>query len=159
MRTTGCNGGPRSSRIRLLIRYGCHGILLIRHSIFLSEFIALETTRAFNDIERCIRFQVSLFVPPRSVKHRISQLQQQTALSPDLLEECIAQDNVIHTCQTNIIDDVPVNKEEHGKIDGFSRSDFLLLEAEAFHFGKVGCHLKAIRGKCQNHCDRQRPRG
>jgi hypothetical protein len=43
-----------------------------------------------------------------------------------------------------LIDDIPIDKEEYGEVDLFSRPDLLLFEAEAFDFRKVWRDLPLI---------------
>jgi hypothetical protein len=52
-------------------------------------------------------------------------------------EECIAENDVVHSVHTGILDDVSVNEEEYWEVDFFARSDLLLFEAEALDLGKV----------------------
>lgn len=62
-------------------------------------------------------------------------------LGKHLLEEGIAQHDIINAGQADIINDVPVNEEEDGKVNRFPGPNLLLFEAEALDFRKVWCHL------------------
>jgi len=65
-------------------------------------------------------------------------------LSEDALEESIAQHDVVQSVELRLIDDIPIDKEEYGEVDLFSRPDLLLFEAEAFDFRKVWRDLPLI---------------
>jgi hypothetical protein len=109
--------------------------------ILLGEFVTLETARAFDNVQRSVRLQVTLLVPPRPVIGSAVSVRQCGISSICLLEERVTQNDIVHTCQTDIIDDVSVDEEEHWKVDGFPCPDLLLFETEAFHFGEIRCHL------------------
>jgi hypothetical protein len=120
--------GLESRRLRLLILLG--------------KFVTLETARAFHNIQRSVRLQVALLVPPRSSIELVVSGQECGIFSSIcLLEERVTQNDIVHTCQTDIVNDISVDEEEHWKVDGFSCPDLLLLETEAFHFGEIRCHL------------------
>lgn len=52
------------------------------------------------------------------------------------LEERIAQDDIIDRVELWLVQNVPVNEEEHGEIDFLASADLLLFEAEAFDLGE-----------------------
>jgi hypothetical protein len=68
----------------------------------------------------------------------------------DSLEERIAQDDIINRVELWLVQNVPVNEEEHGEIDLFASADLLLFEAEAFDLGEewrdLMCQLGSGRG-------------
>lgn len=57
-------------------------------------------------------------------------------------EEGVGENDLCHITARRVIKHVPVNEEEHGQVDLFTRQKALLLEAETFHLGEIRCHLR-----------------
>ena len=74
-------------------------------------------------------------------------------------EECIAEDDIVDRVHAGIFYDVSIDEEEHREIDLFARSNFLLLKAEAFDFGKVRSNLRSARPSMRGTVSCKQARG
>ena len=100
--------------------------------------VRVESLRLEDDFVRCIGHGVALVVPSGAERQWVAM----HICATDSPEERVAQNHIVNLVHTGIFHDIPVDEEEYRKINFFARSNFLLLKAEAFDFGKVGGNLK-----------------
>ena len=100
--------------------------------------VRVESLRLEDDFVRCIGHGVALVVPSGAERQWVAM----HICATDSPEERVAQNHIVYLVHTGIFHDIPIDEEEYWQVDFFACSNFLLFEAEAFDFGKVGGDLK-----------------
>lgn len=94
--------------------------------------------------EESIRVPFSLAVVQME-QNNISVLSNRIDHHPrrkDTQQKGVTENNVINVFHQGVVHEIFVDEEEDGQVDLFASQQTLLIEAEAFDFGKVGSYLK-----------------